>query len=106
MFCLHHTDNPEFYLKELIRVSKKRIVICEDTCKNVVEKIATTLRCIIPNILIGDTNLKRNFKSTKEWRELFKKNNLELITFKRFRPHLNPSLLARNVVIVLQNSSS
>lgn len=30
LFVLHHTDDPEFYLKELKRVTKSRIILAED----------------------------------------------------------------------------
>lgn len=41
IFVLHHTSGPEFYLRELIRVSKKKIVICEDTYTNKREEMFT-----------------------------------------------------------------
>jgi len=102
IFVLHHTDDPEFYLKELIRVSKRRIVVCEDTYINKIEEIATKLRCLISNIIVGNTDMRRSFKSVKEWKELFVRSNIKLVTFKRFCPHLLPSILARNVVMELR----
>jgi len=105
LFVLHHTNNPEFYLKELIRVSKKTILICEDTYINKFEGSVTKLICWFANFTAGDKNLKRNFKSIEEWKELFTKCNVKLIAMKRFYPYLIKKIPTRNILFTLRKNS-
>ena len=102
LFVLHHTDDPEFYLKELIRVSKKTILICEDSYINKFERAITKLICWSANYISGDKNLNRNFKSIKEWKQLFTKCNVKLIERKRFYPYIIKTIPTRNILFVLQ----
>ena len=100
--ALHHTDNPDFYLQEIIRVSKDRIIICEDTYKNKFEEFLAKFVCISSDFLVGDINMKRSFKSVEEWKGAFEKHNVKLLTFKRFYPHPYPWIPTRNVIIELR----
>lgn len=104
LFVLHHTDDPKFYLNELIRVSKKTILICEDTFTNKFEGSVTKIICWFANFVEGDKNFKRNFKSIKEWKQLFTKCNVKLIAMKRFYPYLIKTIPTRNMLFVLKKN--
>ena len=100
--ALHHTDNSDFYLKELIRVSKDRIIICESTYTNIIQEFFTKLLCWISDSVVGDINMKRSFKSVKEWKEAFLENNVKLVTFKWFYPHPLPWIPTGNVIMEIR----
>ena len=102
-FVLHHTENPEFYLKELKRVSRKKIILMEDTYKNFLEKALTYIVDFIANKMIhSGVKVPFNFKSISEWRELFKKHKLKLTKMKRFYSHYHFILPTRNVIMILK----
>lgn len=42
-YVLHHTDNPEGILREAKRVSKDKVIVQEDTYRNILEKISYEL---------------------------------------------------------------
>ena len=98
IFVLHHTDNPDFYLKELIRVSKRTIIICEDSFTNIIGKMLTILVDLILNFPFYGTK----FKSLNEWKELFKNNSVKLIEYKRIYIVLFPSFIRLNVLMELK----
>ena len=104
LFVLHHTNNPDYYLNELARVSKKTIVICEDTYSNEFEKSITKLICWFSNFIVGDTNLERSFRSIKEWKHIFDKSKLKVVKFSRFYPYIIRGIPTKNVVMVLQKN--
>jgi ubiquinone/menaquinone biosynthesis C-methylase UbiE len=103
LFVLHHTDNSPFYLKELIRVSKRKIILCEDTYQNKIEEIlAKLMHCIYNYNLIKNINKRPiNFKSIKEWNELFEKNKVNIKTFKRISSFPFSFIPTRMVIIEL-----
>ncbi len=105
IFALHHTEDPEFYLNELARITKGRIIICEDTYTNFIEEIFTKSQCYISNFLSGEMDIrKRNFKSVEEWKKIFQDNNLKLLTFRRFYPLFNFHLPTKNIIMELKKS--
>lgn len=76
-YVLHHTENPINLLKECVRVSKKNIIIFEDSADSILAKPLD----ILYNKLHGvDTPL--NFKKDDEWLEEFKKLGLKIIRIK------------------------
>jgi ubiquinone/menaquinone biosynthesis C-methylase UbiE len=103
IFVLHHTDNPTFHLQELIRVSKRKIILCEDTFKNKIEENLTQLMDWMYNrTLVSNINDRAtNFKSVKEWNELFEKNKVTVKNYKRIIPFPFFFIPTRNVIIEL-----
>jgi dTDP-glucose pyrophosphorylase/ubiquinone/menaquinone biosynthesis C-methylase UbiE len=102
VFALHHTENPDFYLREIIRVSRRTILICEDTYTNSMEEAVARFICLSSNFLFGDTTLERHFKPVTEWVDPFVKNGVKLKVFKRIYPHPFPFIPTRNVLIQLE----
>lgn len=78
-YVLHHCQNPEKLLKEAKRVGKK-IIIFEDLPEGILSKI----RCKLHQITFwGGKRKNFNFKTKKEWEDLFKKLGLKVIIQKR-----------------------
>jgi len=102
VFALHHTENPDFYLSELIRVTRRSILICEDTYTNSMEEAVARFICLSSNFMFGDTTLERHFKPVTEWVDPFVKNGVKLRVFKRIYPHPSPFIPTRNVLIHLE----
>ncbi len=78
IFTLHHIPNNRSYFKEIIRVTKKRIILLEETYDNVFQKLHLYLRDWIVNSNAGqssDLHWKSYFPR-KELNELIKENNL------------------------------
>ena len=80
-YTLHHISNPEFAFSEIARVSKKTIVIVEETYDNLFQKVSTVINCWLVNkkaaqkveIILG------SYFSRKSIRNLFRKLNLSIV---------------------------
>jgi len=101
-FALHHTDDPDFYFCELLRVAKRRLILLEDTFTNKLELgFAYIFDWAINRIVSQEINIPLNFKSVNEWKELFEENGVHVKCFKRFYAYPIPFIPVRNVVMVL-----
>ncbi len=79
VFVLHHCDNTEDALKELIRVSRKKVIIIEEVYRNFFEKFILFSHDWIGNHLESWTvNIPLNFLPMKKWQKVFDENNLVL----------------------------
>ena len=88
VFTLHHIPKNRQYFKEILRVTKRRVIIFEETYDNVFQKIHLFMRDWWVNRDAGQsTNLYWNsYFSRKEIRELIKRTGLkEVFTFTK--PH-------------------
>ncbi|MCH7828868.1 class I SAM-dependent methyltransferase [Patescibacteria group bacterium] len=85
LFVLHHCQDPAKVLKEAVRVSKKRVIIMEDTFGSWFGRIL--LCCYdtfenFPALLVEPSykmNLPHNFKKVPEWKEAFEHLGLKLV---------------------------
>jgi len=82
---LHHISDQDDVLKETKRVTKKRIIIFEDTYKNNLEKQWVKIRDILGNIPeeLG-MNFALSFHSENEWEAKFKSLGLKIINKRTF----------------------
>ncbi len=89
---LHHTPNPEVVIREVSRVAK-RIVIMEDTYNNLWQKYLTFIMDSIGNMQFK--NHPHSNKTDKEWRKLFKKLRLKVLSVKNrnFSTYLKAQLI-------------
>lgn len=79
---LHHTPKPELIVKEARRVAK-RLVIMEDTYKNIFQQYATYLMDSIGNMEFrGHPHTNQ---TDKGWRKLFKKLGLKIVAVKKHK---------------------
>ena len=79
-YVLHHCDNPIKVLKEAIRVCKGNIILFEDTNMNF---IAKSVDSAVNKLNNDDINTPMNFKTEKQWRELFKNLKLEIVAVEK-----------------------
>ena len=88
MFVFHHMDayeDQERLLREARRIARRRIVVAEDTPGSKGERIVNTAWDWILNRRHG-VPTPFTFRSTDEWVELFKANDLSLAYVERYRP--------------------
>lgn len=76
-YVLHHCDDPVAVLKEAVRVCKGNIILFEDIDVDIIERVADFVANKIFNH--KDINMTYNFKSRKEWLEIFKNLGLEVV---------------------------
>jgi len=97
--ALHHLDNPDFYLYELVRISQKKILVFEDTYNNMFEKFMAKSVCLLSDVLVGDIVLRRSFKSLDEWEKILSQLKIKNWSIKRYYPHPLPWIPTRNIII-------
>lgn len=81
-FVLHHSEFQEKLLSEAARVCRGKIIIYEDETALGAEKIMATAHSTIWNFLSGQDG-KVIYHSPAQWREIFGKNELEILEEKR-----------------------
>ncbi len=76
LFVLHHTDDPRFYLEELKRVTKSRIILAEDVL---------TSKTSNKYIKLADSLINLEFKghphsnfTDDQWKSIFDNLGLEI----------------------------
>jgi ubiquinone/menaquinone biosynthesis C-methylase UbiE len=82
-YVLHHTKDPFFLLREVKRVTRGKIIIFEDLPEGFLSKIRCMFHQVSYNIFLQKNWQKFNFKTKKEWKELFKALGLKVIAEKR-----------------------
>jgi SAM-dependent methyltransferase len=77
---LHHSDDPINTLKEIIRVTKDRIIIMEGYIDKAFNRESNIFFDWFYNrvLLQADINVPLNFYTTNNWRRIFKKNKLKV----------------------------
>lgn len=77
MAVLHHTPDPETLVQELIRVSRKKIIILEDIVTNPLQKYYTyALDSVLNREFFGHPHTN---KTDAEWRRLFAEHDLRIV---------------------------
>ena len=77
-FILHHTDDPEAILREVIRVSTKYIIIAEDIVDSWFDKYLGLLHAVT----YDGIPCKNNFYDSEKWATIFKNLELEIVASK------------------------
>lgn len=101
-FVLHHCEDPLLVLSEAVRVSKKRIVIFEDTFRTPFERFLTCANDFISNspFFLANPfkmNMPFHYRRVTEWEDIFDKFSLK-VKFKKITQHL----LTRHVLFILE----
>ena len=101
-FVLHHCEDPLRVLSEAVRVSKKRIIIFEDTFRTPLEKFLACANDWIANFPLFlshpfQMNMPLHYKRIAEWEDVFEKFSLE-VKFKKITQHI----LTRHVLFILE----
>ena len=82
-YVLHHVKDLERVLNEAKRVSRDKIIIYEDLPEGFFSKLRCLFHDLSYNMFFQKDRQKFNFKTKKEWEELFRKLDLELIFEKK-----------------------
>ena len=78
---LHHTDNPEDVFKEAVRVANRYIIIKDHIQHGLVSYIKLRIMDFVGNKPYG-VSLPYHYLTPKQWRRLFRQNNLEMVYMK------------------------
>ncbi|GAF81267.1 unnamed protein product, partial [marine sediment metagenome] len=85
IFLLHHCED-DTILKEMIRVSKKKIIIVEDVFNNSLERLGLRIfDCVENRTFSSEMPIPHNFRKLKQWEKIFKLRDLELVRSTQFR---------------------
>lgn len=68
-FVLHHMTDQEILIKEMIRTSRSRIIVLEDTPQNITDRLFNLNHAITSKIKYKSGKMK--FRTSKEWQRLF-----------------------------------
>lgn len=80
IFLLHHCENFHLTLREMIRVSKKKLLIVEDVFNNRIEQLFLRFFDFIENRTFSSKMpIPYNFHSLIQWKEIFQQYNLKLV---------------------------
>lgn len=80
IFVLHHTDNPERLIKEALRVTRKKVIIIEDTPKNKFEcYLQEKIDYYFNHRKFKDIHIAHNVMSEKDWLKLFNELKIKVI---------------------------
>jgi SAM-dependent methyltransferase len=86
IFTLHHCDDVRSVLSEMVRVSRKKIVICEDVYRTWLGRRIVCLMDRLENRAVSkEINLPFNFKKVPEWEALFGELGLSITTSRGFK---------------------
>ncbi len=85
---MHHTNDPEFYLAELKRITKKDgyVVLVEEMYLNFLDKIYISAQDYMFNKLKKGVPVPLQFRSLKQYARTFKDLNLEVVFKSSVRP--------------------
>lgn len=78
---LHHTDSPNDVFKEAVRVADRYIIIKDHIKHGFVSYIKLRMMDFVGNKPYG-VSLPYHYLTPKQWRQLFGKNNLEMVYMK------------------------
>jgi ubiquinone/menaquinone biosynthesis C-methylase UbiE len=83
LMVLHHTQNPEYYIREIKRVLKvgKKLIIREtDGYNQDLVKFNVCMEFIFYKVLLNlDVNITHNYFSKEKWIGLFEKNGFKVV---------------------------
>lgn len=101
LFVLHHCKDPMLVLKEAIRVTKKRIIIHEDTYTSSFDRALACTNDFLANSLFLLTNplkmnMPYNYRKVADWERVFQDLGLR-VRFKRVTNHF----MTKHVLFVL-----
>ena len=97
-FVLHHCDDVETVFDEILRITRRRIILVEDTYENRFELFCIRLFDYVEN-RVGSLrmNLPLNFKSQQKWLAFFHSYPITTI----YSQLLNPNSIRKHVLFVL-----
>lgn len=97
-YVLHHTTDIQALVREMIRVTTKRIILLEDVYSNEVELTMARV-CDYGNMMLSrEMNITLNFLSLDQWQQLFKELGISRVKITPIHPAIvTPTRHARLV---------
>jgi ubiquinone/menaquinone biosynthesis C-methylase UbiE len=68
-FTLHHTDDPVVILQEMMRVTRRRIVVGEDMLRSRKDILSEVFKDLISNYFVAEITFQ--YRTDAEWERLF-----------------------------------
>ena len=102
---LHHADDPENLLNEAKRITKEKIIICEDLKGKGISQLANWLHRNTYRISAPFLRQPNNFHSREEWKRKFSKNGLKVSFEKIFSQPFGWLYPIKNVLFVLSKKA-
>jgi ubiquinone/menaquinone biosynthesis C-methylase UbiE len=101
-FVLHHVDSQKELLKEVVRVTKKRVIIIEDIYESETEKNWIKFMDVFGNVWTEpEMNFALNFHKDEEWLDISEKYKLKLYSKEIIK---NKARLTRHAIYVLDKN--
>ena len=82
---LHHTNQQKILIKEVMRVTKKRIIIIEYVYTNKIDKLVTKF---VDSLINLEFNGIQSNRTDSEWRNFFNTNGLRIVNVKFLKRYL------------------
>ena len=76
VFVMHHVPNPPDSLKDIVRVSKRYVLICEDLMRSKREMIVEAIKDTIANFFLPHMTLQYRIES--DWEKMFEEMGLKI----------------------------
>ena len=102
VYVLHHAESPESLLKEVKRITKNKIIICEDIKEKGLGDIACWLHKNTYKLADPFCAHPISFRDEKEWEALFEQYNLKVILKKRLPTRLSWLYPAKHFLFILE----
>lgn len=103
VFTLHHTRNAKDCLKELVRVTRKQLIVSEDFIASPSHKYTEAVKDWVANCFMGSITMQ--YKQDAEWESLYSELGLTMVR----KIHFSSSFLFlpfKHVVWVLDKNPS
>jgi ubiquinone/menaquinone biosynthesis C-methylase UbiE len=89
-YVLHHSEDPEILLKEAKRVTKDKILIYEDLPDGKLSNFFCKVHGKSFNYFFQKNGEKGKFLTRQDWKEMFERAGLKLVSEKRASSVFNP----------------
>ena len=86
IFVLHHCNDIDRVVSEIVRVARKKIIICEDVYRTSIGKGIVCLMDFIENRLASkDINIPYNFNTVKGWENTLRNHGLKIVKSEKLK---------------------
>ena len=103
-YVLHHSIEPIELLKEARRVTRDKIIIYEDLKEGILSQLFCKIHAVSFDAMFNKNKRKTvSFKSEKQWLDVFRNLDFELVFKKRVSLFLNP--IDKKLFVLTRNNT-